>query len=127
MEFLRWWEQKPSLKRRAQRHPIAGVVAYYWDGGAPKEHPVRNISFTGAYLCATERWYLGTILTITLQQRTAEYGTSLAKPFLSIPCKVVRQDAEGGVGVRFVLRGSQERKALKQFIRHILSQEAGRQ
>ena len=123
MHFLSWWQQTWSRKRRAQRYPISGVVAYYWDGGAPRERPVRNISSTGAYLCATEKWYIGTILTITFQQRTHDSGPTRAEPFVSIPCKIVRQDVEKGVGVRFVLRGYEERKALRRFIRAILAKE----
>ncbi len=127
MPILSWWEQNPSRKKRAQRYPITGIVAHYWDGGAPKERAVRDISLTGAYIHATERWYVGTILTITLQQRTTQNGTAVAPLFLSIPCKVIRQDADGGVGVKFMLGGSQERKALKGFIRDILGKEAGTQ
>ncbi len=125
MEFLSWWEQKPSQKKRAERYTIPGLVAHYWDGGAPKERPVSDISFTGAYLGATERWYVGTILTITLQQQARENGTALAAPFVSVLCKVVRQDSDGGVGVRFMMQGNEERKALKRFIRDILGKEAG--
>jgi Flp pilus assembly protein TadG len=117
MGFSSWWKQEPPQKKRAPRHRIAGMVAYYWDGGAPKEHPVRDISLTGAFVCATERWYLGTILTMTLQQQTVEDETVVTKPFISVPCKIVRQDPDGGVGVRFMFPGNEERKAVEKFIK----------
>jgi Flp pilus assembly protein TadG len=95
------------------------MVAYYWDGGAPKEHPVRDISLTGAFVCAAEQWYLGTILTMTLQQRSEE-NTVPTESFISVPCKVVRQDPDGGVGVRFMFTGNEQRKALERFIKDIV-------
>ena len=37
-------------RRNAERHPLSRLVAYYWEGGPPLAHGVRNISLTGMYL-----------------------------------------------------------------------------
>lgn len=59
-------------RRRAERHVLPGLVAYYWDGGPPKPHEVREISLTGLYLLTEERWYPGTVVTMRLQQKECE-------------------------------------------------------
>lgn len=121
MRFPRWLTQELPQRKRALRHRIAGIAAYYWDGGAPKEHLVRDISLTGAYVCATESWYIGTILTMTLRYRVGEEETALAEvPVISIPCKVVRQDPDGGVGVKFMFAGKEEHTALEKFIKQVM-------
>jgi hypothetical protein len=55
-------------RRKAERRAVPGLVAYYWDGGPPAPHPVREISLTGMYLLTAERWYLGTVVRMRLQQ-----------------------------------------------------------
>lgn len=55
-------------RRRADRGVIPGLVAYYWDGGAPVAHEIRQISSVGMYLLTEQRWYLGTVLIMRLQR-----------------------------------------------------------
>jgi Flp pilus assembly protein TadG len=117
MGFWSWLKEESPPRKRAPRHRIAGMVAYYWDGGAPREHPVRDISLTGAFVYATEQWYIGTILMMTLRQRTEENNAVVTESCISLPCKIVRQDPDGGVGVRFMLPGKEEGKALERFIK----------
>ncbi len=113
MKFLEWLRGEPSRVPRAQRHPCL-LSASYWNGGTSKAVKVRDISGTGAYLHAPERWYVGTILNVTLQ---CESGRNAAEPgeFVSVPCRVVRQ-GEDGMGVVFMFAGSQDRKAVQHFI-----------
>lgn len=121
MRFPRWLNEDTPRRRRAPRHRIAGIVAYYWDGGAPKEHLIRDISLTGAYVCATESWYIGTILTMTIRHGVGGEDAGLAAAStISIPCKVVRQDSDGGVGVRFMFARSEHRKAMETFVKGIV-------
>lgn len=54
-------------RRKADRGLIPGLVAYYWDGGAPVAHEIRQISSAGMYLLTEQRWYLGTVLIMRLQ------------------------------------------------------------
>jgi hypothetical protein len=65
------------------------VAAHYWNGGDATAVEVKDVSETGAYLVTTERWYLGTILTITLNFRS---GPDAVEPpdCITLPCKVVR-------------------------------------
>jgi PilZ domain len=77
--------------RRAARYPAndALVAYYYWDGGGPIAHPVRDISSSGLYLQTDARWYPGTVVRVTLQ------GVGENPACVEIPAKIVRWDAEG--------------------------------
>jgi hypothetical protein len=86
-------------QRRASRNKMPPVVAYFWDGGRPVAHSVRDISSTGFYLTTDERWLLGTLLMITFQRTKAEAD----RPDCSIiiMAKVIHH-GEDGVGFSFV-------------------------
>ncbi len=114
MAFLDWL-RKGLRKQRAERYPALGIVAHYWDGGVPKEHPVKDISLTGAYLYATELWYIGTIIDVALRKLPGPGETASAVSVLCLRCKIVRHDPDG-IGITFMLRSSEERKALKDFM-----------
>ncbi len=104
------WLKPTRQKHRAVRYTKPGIVAHYWDGGAPKDHTVKDISLTGAYLYAVERWYTGTILSLNLQEAAGDGETALA-----VRCKVVRHGPDG-IGVTFMLHSRAEEKALKGFM-----------
>jgi hypothetical protein len=98
--FLRWLNSEPSDRRRASRHPLPGLVAYHWTGGAPKAYHIGDISDTGFYLLTEERPFLETIVLMTLQITGSDGenpGDSIA-----VRTKVVRWGADG-VGLAFVL------------------------
>lgn len=86
--------------RRVDRKPTSQVVAYYWEGGTPTPHPIRDISIAGAYLVTEHRWRPGTIVNMTLQ-RTDQIETDVVRA-LPVQAKVVRQSTDG-VGLRFLL------------------------
>ncbi|MGB7549231.1 MAG: hypothetical protein WBM14_15940, partial [Terracidiphilus sp.] len=100
--FLRWLNPEPSDRRRTSRHPLPGLVAYYWTGAAPKVYHIGNISDTGVYLLTEERPYPGTIILMTLQRT----GSDGAKPgdSIAVHAKVVHWGTDG-VGLSFVLLG----------------------
>ncbi|HEX4322256.1 MAG TPA: PilZ domain-containing protein [Acidobacteriaceae bacterium] len=113
-------------KRNAERKPSPELSAYYWDGGRPTEHAIRDISSTGLFLMTEERMYPGTIVVMTLQKKDRPDGDS--ERVLSVQSKAVRCDSDG-VGLEFVLpefddprRGQKllaegtDRKALKKFL-----------
>jgi len=77
------------------------LVAYYWDGAAPKSHTIQNISSTGFYLVTKERWLPGTMVTMTLQRTDMAHENSGTEPHISVLSKVVRLD-DDGVGFTFV-------------------------
>lgn len=100
--FLRWLNSEPSDRRIATRHPLPGLVAYHWTGGAPKAYHVGNLSETGFYLLTEERPFPGTIVLMTLQ-RTDTSGENPGDS-IAVRSKVVHWGADG-VGLEFILAG----------------------
>src|ERR1700723_2231485 len=97
-----WFEQLMSRdRRRTRRYEAPRLVAYYWDGATPQAHRIRDISSTGFYLLTEERWYAGTLVTMTLQ-RTGSADTGSERS-IAVQAKVVRSSTEG-VGLSFVLQ-----------------------
>jgi uncharacterized membrane protein (UPF0127 family) len=95
--FKRWWS--PDA-RKAPRQPAPRLSAYYWNGGTPNAHNIRDVSSTGLYLLTEDRWYPGTLILMTLQDMDGvEHG---AKPVISVKVRAVRW-GDDGVGLQFVL------------------------
>ncbi|HVO97182.1 MAG TPA: PilZ domain-containing protein [Bryobacteraceae bacterium] len=116
------WLKKSRRESRAERYSTPRMVAYYWEGGAPREHRVKDISLTGAYLCAQDRWYPGSIVSLTLQEPVAGDAVP-AESALSLRCKIVRHGPDG-MGVTFMLPTHDEQRALKRFIGSVGAGEA---
>jgi len=95
-------KEKRSEERRAVRLPAPGLVAYFFTGGAPRPHPIKDISVTGFYMITNERWLPGTIVRVTLQMidARAEGG----RDSVTVHSRVVRWGPDGG-GFEFVLPG----------------------
>lgn len=122
-------------RRKAERYFLPGLVAYYWDGGVPAAHGVRAISITGMYLFTEQRWYLGTVLIMTLQKK----NSNLPEPerSIAVQARVVRCGTDG-VGFAFaspeapqssdqsaaVGHNAADRETLDRFLRRLF--EAGR-
>ena len=87
-------------RRQARRRKSLALVAYYWDGANPVAHPVRDASSTGFYVFTDHRWYLGTILAITLQRTGAD--TDDPERAIAVNARVVRAGNDG-VGFEFLL------------------------
>jgi hypothetical protein len=111
LQFLCWLyphlhlehvEQKRSEQRRAVRLPMPGLVAYFFTGGSPRPHPIKDISVTGFYMHTEERWLPGTIVRVTLQMvgPSSEGG----RDSITVHSRVVRWGPDGG-GFEFVLPG----------------------
>lgn len=99
--FKRAPNQAPSSERRkSPRRKIAGLHAHYWDGGAPQAHGIVEISGTGLYVATDERWYVGTLVTMTLQIANAD--ESDRDRCITVRGKVVRAGADG-VALAFTL------------------------
>ena len=93
----RWLSPDPPDPRRATREPLSWLAAYFFTGGNPVAQGIRDISVTGLYVITTERWYLGTVIRLTLidrQQPTPDRS-------FTVNAKVVRS-GEDGVGFQFV-------------------------
>jgi hypothetical protein len=84
---------------------MSGLAAHFFTGGIPEVHHVRDISPTGIYVLTTERWYLGTIVRLTL--------TDCRKPTiersLTVNATVVRWGSDG-VGLEFVVHNAKDRR-----------------
>lgn len=133
--FRQWFKSLlTSDKRRRARHETPPLVAYFWDGGQPVAHPVKDISPTGFYLCTGERWPLGTLITITLRRIYSD--SDHPECSVIVMSKVVRY-GEDGVGFAFIPvdtarsgqqpesgRSTADRKALDRFLQ-LLREDAG--
>lgn len=112
------WMLQISERRRAERYPDTGTVAYYWDGSVPVPHEIRDISLTGAYLRTPERWYPGTIVKVSL--KTNQSGADNPGESIEVSCRVVRHGPDG-VGLQFVSRQATERKGLHRFLASVIA------
>jgi hypothetical protein len=86
-------------QRRYSRDNSPPLVAYFWDGGDPVAHNVKNIGSTGFFLDTTERWLLGTLIMMTLQRTSSDPE----RPDCSVivMSKVIHHE-EDGVGFAFI-------------------------
>lgn len=85
--------------RRSSRSDAPPLAAYFWDGGQPVAHAIKNVSPTGFYLATEERWLLGTLIMITLQRTKTD--ASRPDSTLVVMSKVVHHGKDG-VGFTFV-------------------------
>ncbi|HVJ07454.1 MAG TPA: PilZ domain-containing protein [Acidisarcina sp.] len=123
VSFKNWFQKLLTPdRRRAERHQSPQLVAFYWNGTPPLGHDVRDISSTGLYLKTEDRWYPGTLVTMTLQQTgTPVVGSEQA---IAVDAKVVRF-GEDGVGLAFVVAekptmpNKTDKKTLGKFLQHL--------
>jgi uncharacterized protein len=97
---------EPPDARKAPRHSLQGLAAYFFTGGTPVAHSVRDVSLSGMYVLTTERWYLGTMVRITLTDRQEP---TLDRS-ITLNATVVRWGNDG-VGLRFILQNGKSRRA----------------
>ena len=96
----RWFGWLFSQDRRhTTRQKSLPLIAYYWDGGEPVAHGILDASLTGVYLLTKQRWYPGTVVTITLQRVRAEVNDP--ERSIAVNSKVVRSGTDG-VGFLFL-------------------------
>jgi hypothetical protein len=91
----------PPEPRKAARATLPYLEAYFWDGGAPMPHKVRDISATGLYVVTEERWYPGTLIQMTLKKTSDSDGKVEAT--ISLMARSNRWGNDG-VGLGFVVR-----------------------
>jgi hypothetical protein len=119
----------PPEPRKTLRAEVPDLAAYFWTGGAPQPHAIRNISSTGMYVVTDERWYPGTLVQMTLRKADRE-GTG-PETSISLLTRVNRWGNDG-VGLSFVVRDPRaprtgearmseaiEREVLDQFLARI--------
>lgn len=99
-----WWKawkkpDTPEDPRVALRAALPGLVAYFFTGGLPTAHGIRNISASGVYVLTEERWYIGTVVRMTLTDKREQ----TSERSITLNAKVVRWGNDG-VGLHFILR-----------------------
>jgi hypothetical protein len=105
--FLRLFLGNPPDPRNAPRQVLPGLIAYFFTGGAPVPHEIRDISRSGLYLYTAERWYEGTVIRLTLTDRRQP----TVERSITVNTKVVRWGNDG-VGLQFIVRnGKDQRRA----------------
>ncbi len=99
--FTRLVLGEPADPRKATRESLPGLIAYFFTGGTPVAHPVRDISATGMYIVTSERWYPGTVIRITL----TDQHNPIAERSITVNAKAARWGSDG-VGLEFLLEGN---------------------
>ena len=121
---------EPVEPRKAPRAALPGLAAYFWTGGSPQAHAIRNISATGLYVLTEERWYPGTLVQMTLKK--SSNGGAGSDSTISLLAKANRWGNDG-VGLSFVVRDPRnsrnkteaeqasavDRETLDRFLAHI--------
>src|SRR5271170_2566033 len=127
--FSSWFNGLWSTDRRAaKRQPMPPLAAYFWNGGSPKAHAVRDISSTGLFLVTDERWYPRTLVRVTLQKTDgADNDTQRS---ITVESMVVRWGTDG-VGLELLppnsnggptrLANGADKGVLKRFLKEISS------
>jgi Flp pilus assembly protein TadG len=121
-----WLLQENPEPRRAPRSREPEVVVHYWDGSVPEGRQIRDMSETGAYIYTPERWYLGTIIRLTLQgYKTVvrEDGAKVPAASITVRAQVVRHGSDG-VAVAFAFLNEEEEQSFRTFLGAIPSQPA---
>jgi len=103
------------------------LEAFYWNGLPPDPHEIRDISRKGLYLITDDRWYPGTLVLMTLQEKGGPVEDT--EHAISVRVRVVRSD-DDGVGLQFVVANEDKsqdrlqaieigRKELENFLRRL--------
>jgi hypothetical protein len=95
----------PVDPRKTKRELLPGLIAYFFTGGAPVGHAVRDISLTGMYIVTGERWYPGTVVQVTLTDR----HKPTVERSITVNARAVRWGSDG-VGLEFVLEAKKGRR-----------------
>jgi hypothetical protein len=109
-----WFEKLMSQQQqRAPRHIEPRLVGFYWDGAVPKPRYIRDVSSTGFYLLTEERWYPGTLITMTLQR--TEKANDGSKRSIAVQARVIRR-GEDGVAVAFVFPQAEDARRVRSIV-----------
>lgn len=98
-EKKNWWQRLVAkTDNREDRYRSDGIVAYYWTGSAPASRKVRNLNKAGFYLLTEERWYPGTMMTMTLQR--TDLPEDVPERSIAVQASTVWW-GEDGLGMKF--------------------------
>jgi hypothetical protein len=94
-----------SERRKGKRLEALPLEAYYWEGAESRPHAVKDISPTGMYLLTEDRWYVNTLVTMTLARTDRAEGTPNRS--IRLMARVIRC-GDDGVAFAFVWPGKVE-------------------
>lgn len=98
---------------------VIPVVASCSDGGEPRQFPVRDVTAVGAYVVTAERWYPGTIVTMTFRYDPSYlrvvHINGDARAAIQMRAKIMRHGTDG-VGVRFLYGNQDQRREFEKFL-----------
>ncbi len=90
----------PKDRRVSDRLDTTDLIAYFFTGSMPEpRHEIRDFSSTGIYVVTDQRFYPGTLVSITLQK--ANEVAKGAERTVFVQCQVMRT-GEDGLGLKFV-------------------------
>lgn len=112
----------PPQPRKTSREASPWLTAHFFTGGPPKAHAIRDVSPTGVFLLTDERWYLGTLIGITLTNGQLPSSDRC----ITVNAKAVRWGNDG-VGLEFIFEkengnqrasvmGGATRREMEQFL-----------
>jgi hypothetical protein len=96
---------EPADPRTARRVAVEWLVAYFFTGGNPEPHKVRDVGQSGIYIYTEERWSPGSIIRLTL----TDAREPSPERSITLNARVVRWGNDG-VGFKFVLQNSKPAK-----------------
>lgn len=115
---LNHWFRILSNRRRSRRRKISSLCAMYWNGSVAISREVTDINFEGASIETSDRWYLGTVLSLhLLLVRDSQSGEDVGKQGISFGlwAKVVRQ-MPSGMCVEFIHSSPKDRRDFRRFM-----------
>jgi hypothetical protein len=102
-------------RRRSPRTQSENLVAYYWTGALPRPNSVSDICPYGAHILASDRFYLGTVIEIVLEDRAAGRLSGDGSPHICVHGRVLRTLADGFC-VEFIFGDASERRRFRHFL-----------
>jgi hypothetical protein len=93
----------------------ADLVAYYWTGGVPRPNPVFEIGLHGAHIVAPASLYLGTLVEIVFEDRSAALNYGAESAYICIYGRVLRKVTDGFC-VEFVFDNASQRSKFRHFL-----------
>ncbi len=82
-----------SERRCGERRSSPRLSVYYWEGGTPKPHGIRDISSSGVYLLTRQPLFPGTMLLLTMQREDLDEASP--DQWIAVHALVIRRDSNG--------------------------------
>jgi hypothetical protein len=111
LQELKKWLKGDTERRVKPRRAASSITVFYFEGGAPLPHHLRDISISGLYLYTEQRWYPGTLVRLALQVSVGHDGAPNVNAVM-LWARAVRHGVDG-VGLEFVNMTPKEKDELR--------------